>query len=163
MEVQFKIVALFLWLGTARLIRLLALQEKELDYINASRSLGSNPIKIIFSQMMPNLVGIIIVNGTLSLAANIGIESELSFVGFGFSEDYPSLGTLLSYAPQTQALQHRWRVWLQATLRIYVYATSVNITPCKGCETKTGFIHHKRRGCLLMRYYYKNLMDVIKK
>nr|WP_317851907.1 hypothetical protein [Planococcus sp. 4-30] len=42
----------------------LALQEKELDWINASRTLGSHPIKIIFSQMMPNLVGIIIVNGT---------------------------------------------------------------------------------------------------
>ncbi|MDN3498754.1 hypothetical protein QL992_06005 [Microbacterium sp. APC 3898] len=68
-----------------------ALQEKELDWINASRTLGSSPIKIIFSQMMPNLVGIIIVNGTLLLAANIGIESGLSFLSFGFPEDYPSL------------------------------------------------------------------------
>ena len=124
MEVQCKIVALFLWLGTARLIRSLALQEKELDYINASRTLGSNPIKNIFLQMMANLVGIIIVNGTLSLAVNIGIESGLSFLGFGFPEDYPSLGTLLSYATQTQALQHRWWVWLPTALRIYVYVTS---------------------------------------
>ncbi len=114
------IMAAFLWMGTARLIRSLALQETELDYINASKTLGTSNLKIIFSQLMPNLVGIIIVNGTLSLAANIGIESGLSFLGFGFPEDYPSLGTLLSYATQTQTLQNRWWVWLPAALMILV-------------------------------------------
>ena len=114
------IMAAFLWMGTARLIRSLALQEKELDYINASKTLGSSPVKIIFSQLMPNLVGIIIVNGTLSLAANIGIESGLSFLGFGFPEDYPSLGTLLAYATQTQTLQNRWWIWLPAALMILI-------------------------------------------
>lgn len=114
------IMAAFLWMGTARMIRSLALQEKELDYINASRTLGSSHIKILFTQMMPNLVGIIIVNGTLSLAANIGIESGLSFLGFGFPEDYPSLGTLMAYATQTQTLQNRWWIWLPAAIMILV-------------------------------------------
>src|SRR5699024_4101493 len=77
------IMAAFLWTGTARLIHSLAMQEKELDYINASRTLGSSNIKIIFTQLMPNMVGLIIVNATLSLAANIGIESGLSLIGFG--------------------------------------------------------------------------------
>ncbi|MDN3438404.1 ABC transporter permease subunit [Planococcus sp. APC 3900] len=121
---------------TARLIRSLALQEKELDWINASRTAGSNPIKIIFSQMMPNLVGITIANGTLSVAANIGIESGLSFLGFGFPEDYPPLGTLFSYATQTQALQHRWWVWLPAALEIYMYATSAKHYSMQGIREK---------------------------
>src|SRR5699024_7336583 len=56
------IMAAFLWTGTARLIRSIAMQEKELDYINASRTLGSSNIKIIFTQLMPNMVGLIIVN-----------------------------------------------------------------------------------------------------
>ena len=129
-------MALFLWMGSARLILSLALQEKELDWIDASRTLGSNPIKIIFSQMMPNLVGIIIVNGTLSLAANIGIESGLSFLGFGFPEDYPSLGTLLSYAPQTQALQHRWWIWLPTALRIWGYVSSAKQYAVQGMRDK---------------------------
>lgn len=114
------IMAAFLWMGTARMVRSLALQEKELDYINASRTLGSSHFKILFTQMMPNLVGIIIVNSTLSLAANIGIESGLSFLGFGFPEDYPSLGTLMAYATQTQTLQHRWWIWVPAAVMVLV-------------------------------------------
>ncbi|HIW12524.1 MAG TPA: ABC transporter permease [Candidatus Salinicoccus stercoripullorum] len=112
------IMAAFLWTGTARLVRSLAIQEKELDYINASKTLGSSHLKIVFTQMMPNLIGIIIVNSTLSLAANIGIESGLSFIGFGFPEDYPSLGTLMAYATNSQTLQHRWWIWVPAAVLI---------------------------------------------
>ena len=114
------IMAAFLWTGTARLIRSVAMQEKELDYINASRTLGSSNIKIIFTQLMPNLVGLIIVNGTLSLAANIGIESGLSFIGFGFPENTPSRGTLMAYAIQTQTLQNRWWIWAPAAILILI-------------------------------------------
>lgn len=114
------IMSAFLWTGTARLIRSLAIQEKEQDYINASRTLGSSHIKIIFTQLLPNLIGIIIVNSTLSLAANIGIESGLSFIGFGFPEDTPSLGTLLSYATQTQTLRLRPWIWAPAAILILI-------------------------------------------
>lgn len=114
------IMAAFLWTGTARLIRSVAMQEKELDYINASRTVGSSHMKIIFKQLMPNLVGLIIVNATLSLAANIGIESGLSFIGFGFPENTPSLGTLMAYAIQTQTLQNRWWIWAPAAILILI-------------------------------------------
>ena len=113
-------MAAFLWTGTARLVRSIAIQQKELDYINASRTLGSSHLKVVFLQLMPNLVGIIIVNTTLSLAANIGIESGLSFIGFGFPEDYPSLGTLMAYATNAQTLQHRWWIWVPAAVMILV-------------------------------------------
>lgn len=113
-------MAAFLWMGTARLIRSLALQERELDYVNASRTMGSSHFKIIFTQLLPNLVSIIIVNATLSLAANIGIEAGLSYLGFGFPEDYPSLGTLMAYAQNTQTLQHRPWVWMPAAILILI-------------------------------------------
>ena len=86
------IMTAFLWMGKARLIRSKALQEKELDYVQASKTLGSSDFKIMFTQVLPNLSSIIIVSMTLSLAANIGLESGLSFLGFGFPEDTPSLG-----------------------------------------------------------------------
>src|SRR5690625_6173320 len=85
------IMTLFLWMGITRLIRSRALQEGELDYIQASKTLGSSHIKIMFTQLLPNLSSLIIVTMTLNLAANIGIESGLSFLGFGFPEDTPSL------------------------------------------------------------------------
>src|SRR5699024_5634377 len=114
------IMAAFLWTGTARLIRSIAMQEKELDYINASRTLGSSNIKIIFTQLMPNMVGLIIVNATLSLAANIGIESGLSCLRFSSTDSTPSLGILMAYAIQTQTLQNRWWIWAHAAILILI-------------------------------------------
>lgn len=120
------IMTAFLWMGIARLIRSKTLQEKELDYVKASKTLGTPDFKIIFSQVLPNLSSIIIVTMTLNLAANIGIESGLSFLGFGFPEDTPSLGTLISYARNPQTLELRWWIWLPASVLILVLMLSIN-------------------------------------
>lgn len=120
------IMTAFLWMGKARLIRSKALQERELDYVQASKTLGSSNFKIMFSQVLPNLSSIIIVTMTLSLATNIGLESGLSFLGFGFPESTPSLGTLVSYARNPQTLEFRWWIWLPASLLILVLMLSIN-------------------------------------
>lgn len=120
------IMTAFLWMGTARLIRSKALQERELEYIQASRTLGSSHFKIIFTQLLPNLSSIIIVAMTLNLAANVGLESGLSFLGFGFPESTPSLGTLVSYARNPQTLEMRWWIWLPASLLILVLMLCIN-------------------------------------
>lgn len=120
------IMTAFLWMGIARLIRSKTLQEKELDYVQASKTLGSSNLKIMFTQVLPNLSSIIIVTMTLNLAANIGLESGLSFLGFGFPESTPSLGTLVSYARNPQTLEFRWWIWLPASLLILVLMLSIN-------------------------------------
>ncbi|RED55728.1 ABC transporter permease [Cohnella lupini] len=120
------IMTAFLWMGIARLIRSKALQEKEMDYVQASRTLGSSNLKIMLVQVLPNLSSIIIVTMTLNLAANIGLESGLSFLGFGFPESTPSLGTLVSYATDPQTLESRWWIWLPASLLILVLMLSIN-------------------------------------
>ncbi|MFC0300188.1 ABC transporter permease [Virgibacillus soli] len=120
------IMTAFLWMGIARLIRSKALAERELDYVQASKTLGSSNLKIMFTQVLPNLSSIIIVNMTLNLAANIGLESGLSFLGFGFPESTPSLGTLLSYATNPQTLEYRWWIWVPAAILILVLMLSVN-------------------------------------
>lgn len=120
------IMTAFLWMGIARLIRSKALQEKELDYIQASKTLGSSHFKIIFTQLLPNVSSLIIVTMTLNLAANIGLESGLSFLGFGFPESTPSLGTLLSYARNPQTLEFRWWIWVPASILILLLMLSIN-------------------------------------
>ncbi|RKQ35662.1 ABC transporter permease [Oceanobacillus halophilus] len=115
----------FSWMGIARLIRSKALQEKELDYVQASRTLGTSNFKIIFREVMPNISSLIIVTLTLNLASNIGLESGLSFLGFGFPESTPSLGTLLSYATNPQTLEHRWWIWVPAAVMILVLMLAV--------------------------------------
>ncbi|APC49230.1 ABC transporter permease [Virgibacillus halodenitrificans] len=119
------IMTAFLWMGIARLIRSKALQERELDYAQASRTLGSSHLKIMFTQVLPNLSSLIIVTMTLNLAANIGLESGLSFLGFGFPESTPSLGTLLGYARNPQTLEFRWWVWVPAAVLIFILMLSV--------------------------------------
>lgn len=120
------IMAAFLWMGVARLIRSKALAERELDYVQASKTLGSSNFKIMFTQVLPNLTSIIIVTMTLQLAANIGIESGLSFLGFGFPESTPSLGTLISYATNPQTLEYRWWIWVPAAVLILLLMLAVN-------------------------------------
>ncbi|GGN51445.1 ABC transporter permease [Oceanobacillus indicireducens] len=119
------IMTVFLWMGIARLIRSKALQEKELDYVQASRTLGSSHFKIIFKEVMPNITSLIVVTMTLNLAANIGIESGLSFLGFGLPESTPSLGTLLSYATNPQTLESRWWIWIPAAILILMLMLAV--------------------------------------
>ncbi|GAB4073768.1 ABC transporter permease [Barrientosiimonas marina] len=120
------IMTLFLWMGIARLIRSKALQERELDYAQASKTLGSSNLKTMFSQVLPNISSLIIVTMTLNLANNIGLESGLSFLGFGLPEDTPSLGTLISYAKNPTTLEQRWWIWLPASLMVFVLMLSVN-------------------------------------
>ncbi|MEN2767193.1 ABC transporter permease [Ornithinibacillus xuwenensis] len=120
------IMTAFLWMGIARLIRSKALQEKELDYIQASKTLGTSNIKIIFKHLLPNCSSLIIVTMTLNLAANIGLESGLSFLGFGFPENTPSLGTLLSYATNPQTLEYRWWIWVPASILILLMMLCIN-------------------------------------
>ncbi|WP_440894910.1 ABC transporter permease [Amphibacillus sp. Q70] len=119
------IMTAFLWMGIARLVRSKALQERELDYAQASKTLGTPQWKIMFGQVLPNLSSLIIVTMTLNLAANIGLESGLSFLGFGFPESTPSLGTLLSYARNPQTLEYRWWIWLPAAILIFLLMLSV--------------------------------------
>jgi peptide/nickel transport system permease protein len=120
------IMTAFLWMGIARLVRSKALAEKELDYIQAARTLGTSNFKIVFRHLLPNVSSIIIVNMTINLAGNIGLESGLSFLGFGFPESTPSLGTLLSYARNPQVLEYRWWIWVPASLMILLLMLAVN-------------------------------------
>ncbi|HLS60240.1 MAG TPA: ABC transporter permease [Virgibacillus sp.] len=119
------IMTIFLWMGKARLIRSRALQERELEYVHAAKTLGTSNFKIMVTHVLPNLTSIIIVNLTLTLANNIGIESGLSFLGFGFPEDTPSLGTLMSYATDPITLEKRLWVWLPAAILILTLMLSV--------------------------------------
>ena len=120
------IMSIFLWVGTARLIRSKALSESRRDYVNASKTLGTNDFVIIIKEIMPNLSSIIIVELTLSFAGNIGIETGLSYLGFGLPSDTPSLGTLVSFANNPLVLEKYWWVWLPASLLILILMLAIN-------------------------------------
>lgn len=120
------IMTFFLWTGIMRLVRARAIQEKELEYIQASKTLGTPNFKIIFRELLPNVSSIIIVNLTLNTAANVGLETGLSFLGFGFGFDEPSLGALIASASDPVVMQHRWWNWIPAGIFVLVLMLSIN-------------------------------------
>lgn len=120
------IMSAFYWVGQARLIRSKALSESRRDYISASRTMGTPTYKILFREILPNLSSLIIVNVTLNFAANIGIETGLSYLGFGLPTSTPSLGTLVSYAKSPDILENKTWVWLPASLLILVLMLCIN-------------------------------------
>ncbi|WP_391120482.1 ABC transporter permease [Psychrobacillus sp. L3] len=120
------ILSIFIWPPTARLIRSKALSESRRDYVNASKTLGTKGFVIIFKEIMPNLSSILIVEMTLNFAGNVGIETGLSFLGFGLPPSTPSLGTLISYANNPLVLQEKWWVWLPASIFILLMMLGIN-------------------------------------
>ncbi|XUX07602.1 ABC transporter permease [Sporosarcina sp. UB5] len=120
------IMSIFAWFGKARLIRSRAISERELDYINASKTLGTPSWKIMFFEMFPNISSLVIVNMTLTLAGNIGLETGLTFLGFGLPAGTPSLGTLVSFARNPDIVKNKWWVWLPAALLILVMMLCIN-------------------------------------
>ncbi|HCM89590.1 MULTISPECIES: ABC transporter permease [Vagococcus] len=120
------IMSLFYWVAKARLFRGKALSEVRRDYISASKTLGTSDFKIMFGELMPNLSSLIITNLTINFAANIGIETTLSYLGFGLPQSTPSLGTLIGYAANGDVLSEKTWVWVPASVLILVLMLSIN-------------------------------------
>ncbi len=120
------IMTLFFWVGSARLFRTRTLQEASLDYVNASKTLGSSDLQIMFREILPNISSLIIVNLILRLAGNIGIETGLTYLGFGLPYTTPSFGTLISAAKTQDIIENKMWVWLPATILILVMMLCIN-------------------------------------
>lgn len=120
------ILSAFQWIGTARLVRSKALSEGRRDYVNASKTMGTSDFAIMFKGILPNLSSLLIVELTLNFAGNVGIETGLSFLGFGLPPSTPSLGTLVSYATNPIVLSSKWWVWLPASILILILMLGIN-------------------------------------
>lgn len=84
------------WVPMARLVRGQMLTLKEQEFVLASRTLGASPMRIIMRSLIPNALGIIIVQITFVVPAAIFTEAFLSFIGLGVKPPLASLGNLLS-------------------------------------------------------------------
>ncbi|KRL52740.1 ABC transporter permease [Furfurilactobacillus rossiae] len=120
------ILSLFQWMGTSRLIRSRSLAESRKDYVAASKTSGTGNFRIIFREIMPNISSLIIVEMTLSFAANLGVETGLSFLGFGLPNGTPSLGTLMANATDPTNITQYWWTWIFAAIEIIVLCLAVS-------------------------------------
>ena len=88
-------IAATYWVQYARTIRALVLVERDKDYVLAARVIGVPPLRIVLSHIRPNVLGPIVVIGTINLALAILTEATLSFLGIGVPPTTPSLGSLV--------------------------------------------------------------------
>ena len=114
------------WPGTTRLFRTRLLSEASKDYVSASKTMGTYDWKIMLFELLPNVSSLIITDLTLSLAGNIGLETGLSFLGFGLPSGTPSLGTLVGYAKTADIIENKQWVWLPAAIFILVMMLCIN-------------------------------------
>ena len=101
------IIGLLSWTYVARLVRADFLSLRERDFVEASRALGATNRRIIVKHMLPNAVGPIIVNATLTVGLSIIFESTLSFLGLGVQPPNVSLGLLVDQG-QDSATTEWW-------------------------------------------------------
>jgi peptide/nickel transport system permease protein len=101
------IIGLLSWTYVARLVRADFLSLRERDFVEASRALGATNRRIIVKHMLPNAIGPIIVNATLTVALSIILESTLSFLGLGVQPPNVSLGLLVNQG-QDSATTEWW-------------------------------------------------------
>ncbi len=92
----FVAIGCYLWLDMARIVRGQTMMLKRQAFVEAAHALGQSNKKIIFSHVLPNLKGVVIVYATLTIPQVIMIESFLSFLGLGVQEPMTSWGALVN-------------------------------------------------------------------
>ena len=83
------------WVQYARTVRGSTLVERNKEYVQAARVIGRKPLAIMFTHVLPNVTGPVLVLGTLHIGTAIITEATLSFLGVGVPPTQPSLGTLI--------------------------------------------------------------------
>ncbi len=115
------VIALFTWSYVARIVRGYTLSIREREFIEASRSLGAGNTRIIFREVLPNLIGPIIVFTTLLIPQAILFEAALSYLGLGVPFDTASWGGLLNQASHLYA--DAW--WLMLFPGLFLVVTTL--------------------------------------
>jgi peptide/nickel transport system permease protein len=92
------VITLFSWSYIARIVRGFTLSLREKEFVESARALGASNTRILRSEIVPNLLGPLIVYSTLLIPTNILFEAALSFLGLGVPPDQASWGQILSDA-----------------------------------------------------------------
>jgi len=118
------VIALLLWPRMARIVRGQVLSLRNQDYVQAAKAIGVSDAKIALRHILPNVVGIMVVEATLVVAQAILIETAVSYLGLGIQPPTPSWGNMLEDSRTTMTTQW-WLTWFPG-LMIVITALCVN-------------------------------------
>ena len=91
---MFIALTLVSWVTVARLVRGEVLRIKEKTYVEAARALGASSPRILMQEILPNILGLVVVTLTFRIPVAILAESTLSFIGLGVAPPFSSWGTM---------------------------------------------------------------------
>jgi peptide/nickel transport system permease protein len=98
--VVIAVITIFSWSYIARIVRGYTLSLREKEFVESARAAGAGNVRILRSEILPNLLGPLIVYSTLLIPTNILFEAALSYLGLGVPADQASWGSILSDASQ---------------------------------------------------------------
>lgn len=114
------------WVHYARTVRGSTLVEKNKEYVQAARVIGRHPLAIMLRHVLPNVMGPVLVIGTIHIATAIITEATLSFLGVGVPPTRPSLGTLIRVGNDF-LFSGEWWITVFPGIALVVLVLSVNL------------------------------------
>jgi dipeptide transport system permease protein len=109
------------WTRFCRVVRTETMAQAQMDYVLAARTLGFSRRAILFGEILPNVVPVLIALVTLEMGIAVVVEAILSFVGLSVSSDTPTWGGMI--AEGRQVIHHAW--WVLAAPLTALFATVV--------------------------------------
>ena len=100
-------IVLILWRGTARVVRSQVLSHKQRPYVESARAIGSSDLRIMYVQIMPNVLPLISLYAAFAVAWAVIAEASLSFLGLG-AQGYLSWGEMIYDVRSAGALRQAW-------------------------------------------------------
>jgi len=116
------VLGLASWTGLARLVRGDVLGLREREFVDAARVAGASSARIMFVHILPNAIGVVIVNSTLLMSATILTEAAISFLGFGVQAPDVSLGKLIFDYKEAFSVRP-WLFWWPGVLIVLIALT----------------------------------------
>ena len=122
------LLGLLTWTGLAKMVRGQILSLRQQEFIIATRSLGIKKRNQIVRHLIPNVLALVVVYGTLTFAISILGEASLSFLNLSISEPVPTWGGLLSKAARNSIiLRTYWWTWVFPGGLLFMFIMSINL------------------------------------
>ena len=102
------VIAVFGWASVARIIRGQVISLRERDFVEAARSLGAGDLRIMFVDILPNVIAPAIVFSTLLIPVSVVTEAALSYLGVGIQPPTADWGEMISSAAENQLYLQAW-------------------------------------------------------
>lgn len=114
------------WSGTMRIVRGKIMSLKQESFVESCLANGVSGWSIMFRHLLPNTLGPVIVDMTLSVAGSILAEAGLSFLGMGVAADVPTWGNIINAAKRLDIIQNMPLLWISPGLAISLFVLSIN-------------------------------------